>query len=828
MERPLKLCNRSISSSSGSESFSEITLNSKLSQSQRSSAADSFYKSHRNKGSKKDTSKYKKMSTMSRIQRRRHNKSNDRLAVTLHTDASEIKQRRARAGLDGDQPYSRWTADSVTARCGKIRRAVSNHESLLSLSDMPSEHLELSPEVKDTKEIKKNSSRGNSPFSLFKRGSSHRTLPKPVRKRSNGPGELLKDVLMALSGHDRRSDHSISRHSRSSKGGSIRSYFGFGSNRDGSSTKPCPEDIEDDDSDDEPEFGGDEENDVYDDQSLSKHTPLVTTEDDIASVPPLLNARMRWEASSPSQMERKKDIPPLDRFLRSSSSKSMPVPPPPPPFSPATSKSGIDVVPNDFFQAGPLNHQSDREYDSATEGESFPSMPLRNHLRESFSSHHKSSSSHLAPLAAASAAIAIATDSMENDSDILSPSSNNDDFIQSSHDARTDAATAQTGMESEAWEDCSISIDGVSMLSASAAGISMFSASNTSSNLYSTTNKTSGKKIDESTSSTGLAAYIDWCKRNEGQEKKTKQTKDKRNEEEESKSNPSSNPINSIDYSAKSVSQDTFETFETFANETYDLASYMDWYKRNQGKEKKNEQTKDNSKEENKSNPIDVSYKSLAEDTFETYDTFANETYDSPASRKRTPLQMKIGDCHPALLAGPRRNDASIVPPCMPKRSISHHKKSVMPTTPDSPSDRVQRVLDVAHNARRSSVPENLRFGRRASLDSATSPDVNFRRASLDSQLAGSPSFITHTLSKTPRTSPALKKHRKRLEQTSKASSPNKTPINSRNLSSLKMPHSAFASPAIKEESSSSDKSSVGDRWKVDVPLSSSFHSSRS
>jgi hypothetical protein len=692
---------------------------------------------------------------------------------------------------------------------------------------------------------------------------------------------------MALSGHDRRSDHSISRHSRSSKGGSIRSYFGFGSNRDGSSTKPCPEDIEDDDSDDEPEFGGDEENEVYDDQSSSKHTPLVTTEDDISSVPPLLNARMRWEAYSPSQMERKKDIPPLDRFLRSSSSKSMPVPPPPPPFSPATTKSGIDVVPNDFFQAGPLNHQSDREDDSATDGENFPGKPLRSHLRESFSSHHKSSSSPLAPLAAASAAIAIVTDSMENDTGILSPSSNNDDFIQSSHDARTDAATAQTGMESEAWEDCSISLDGVSMLSASAAGISMFSASNTSSNLYPTTNKTSGKKGDESTSPTGLAAYMDWCKRNEGQEKKSKQTKDKRKEEEESKSNPSSNPINSIDYSAKSASQDTFETFETFSNETYDLASYMEWYKRNEGKGRneqtkdkrkkesksnpinsinysaksvsqdtfetfetfanetydlasymewykrnegkgRNEQTKDKSKEGNKSNPVDASFKSLAEDTFETYDTFANETYDSPASRKRTPLQMKIGDCHPALLAGPRRNDASIVPPCMPKRSISHHEKNAMPTTPNSPSDRVQRAIDAAHNARRSSVPENLRFGRRASLDSATSPDVNFRRASLDSQLSGSPSLLTHTMSKTPRTSPALKKHRKRLEQTSKASSPNKTPINSRNLSSLKMPHSAFASPAIKEESSSSDKSSLGDRWKVDVPLSSSLNSSRS
>ena len=724
MDRPMALCNRSISNSCSDDSsqcFSVSTLGSKLSN------ADSSYYIKKKITLKSDPSQYKTPSSSNKYKKkkmRRKSDLRDRLALSVHASDSDLKQARraARAGLDRQLSISRWMADTVNDHCGNIRRTVSSHETL----ELPVQELQESRQQHPTMPELVH----NTPFKLFHPAQSQKSLNKPVRKRSQGPEGLLGDVLRALSGHERKVIDD--------------------------------KDIEED-TDDDVEFHSD-----YEEEDLNSTLPLPDT--DICNTPnaqePLLEEQSsRWDASSPSR-EVKKDVPPLDRLVRGLSSRKMPVPPPPP-FSPANSTSKLgSVVPHDLFQSN----------SNTSEGGSTPSKPLRYQLQESL---NKGNINHTvpslvpplapSPLAATSAAIAIATASMEeseeecelNDLVTRRRKGRSVSTGNSFNDYKTDAATADSIVsidDQDSWNECSdeeISVD-----------VSMLSASNTTfTSLTATTHQSNNKSLN-AVGSSGLAAYMN---REEGKESKvTKPT---------------------------------------------GLGSYMNWIKQQ--------------KEEKEQVNEEVDYKSFADDTFDTFGTFATLATDgsgSPTTRQKNTIPLPLKSCsdhHPVLNLS--RRDPSIVPPSMPKRSVSNHEKiDTSPRTPKSKSamqkqlnkvksptgDRVQRLLDANKRKCRYNkckAPGNFdpgtptcqqqRFSRRVSLDHTTNSSptpMARRRASLDMSILSSgrhPPLLTPTITKTPRISPSMRNSRKRLNNNEHGipdlQSPQKTPVATRNLSSF-------------------------------------------
>jgi len=369
MDRRFSSFNRSNSNNSdSSDSYSLSSFNSKISRITDSSY--SCYTSHQlSKNPKIDTSTYKKMSTRSRIQRR-NPASVDRLAVTIHNCDSDHKRRRARADLDRQLSVSRWIADAdaVTKKCSKLRRASTSHDSLLSI---PTKR-PLDPRMEKTRQ--------NIRFGVFQPVDSKGSMSKPVRKRSSGPDALLKDALLVLRGEGKGDISQSPRRVR----------------------RPLPSTMEGmpfclDEGDIEEESEHD-----YEESHRILSTAGNNTKDPSTQAP-LLAGRLRWDASSPSQSDfslkesvlqqlQEQEVTHVDGILSHSrcSSKKMPVPPPPP-FSPVKSRNAIGEVPNGFFQPGP--------------------EPIED-VRESL---NLNSSRQLAPVAAASAAIAIATGSMDNE-----------------------------------------------------------------------------------------------------------------------------------------------------------------------------------------------------------------------------------------------------------------------------------------------------------------------------------------------------------------------------------------------------------------------------
>jgi len=409
MERRIALANRSNSDSSDSFSFS--SLSSKFSQ---RSTADSYMKSNSPKPDSASAFTFKnKMPNISLIQNRRTPASSDNLSVTLHTSETDYKRRRARAGFSRQKSVSRWMADTVSEQVGKIKRSLSSHESLLSISSLRKTEPEMS-------------NRKNAAFRLFPaRVDSNMSLPKPVRKRSSGPDTLLKDVLSALAGtvlDDEDSDHP------EPVGKGMRNkIFPF--------MRPDEGDIEEEDTDPE-----DEEHHVIDFTTDDKTETEPSSKSSLfeSKPAPLLGAR--WCASSPTrQMTEKKDTSPTNALVSQTrcSSKTMPVPPPPP-FSPVKRKAALNVVPDGLFQ--PFSESNPVECDKM--GES------RN-------------SSNVAPLAAA---IAIATDSMGSEQQYEDEEGLLNDLVEeASHSyAGTDEATAGSAN----WNDSDISAN-ISLLSAS-------------------------------------------------------------------------------------------------------------------------------------------------------------------------------------------------------------------------------------------------------------------------------------------------------------------------------------------------------------------------
>ena len=239
---------------------------------------------------------------------------------------------------------------------------------------------------------------------------------------------------------------------------------------------------------------------------------------------------------------------------------------------------------------------------------------------------------------------------------------------------------------------------------------------------------------------------------------------------------------------------------------TGSLAAYMKWAK--------------NNAHQGQNRTRDPSCNSFAEDTF-AQDTFATESLDPGSPRQFSKIALRAcSDHHPVMALSKR--EASIVPPCMPKRSVSNHEKlDVAPRTPKSKrrsqspmsttneafrtvssptGDRLQRLLDAANKPKLTASRLGLaatpkqRFRRRVTMDHTPStpttslepPSFVRRRASLDHSLL-EPSrqrkqqqqqqmqqrqcqtpkqrqtSLTSTITKTPRTSPSLSKSRKRL-----------------------------------------------------------------
>ena len=727
----------------------------------------------------------------------KQHKRADGMAATIHAFSSDSDfkgssskhKRRSRPGLDRQRSISRWMADTGV----KLRKAVSSHGSLSGLSS----HSRRSRRSKSPSQ--RLAGRRNAPFRLFKRGDSSASMPKPVRKRSFGPDSLIKDVLAALSNHGDRSSHnrsnhdsgisSLSHHSRSGR----RSRF-FGSRHAEVEMTPDADDIEED-TDNE-----DDDLDLMDDMEEFHGDGIPTPLTECSGLSskefaaPLLNDSYRWNpsptrnnnsnsnsstssnsnAGSSCQKSQESDnIPPLDRVIsHSRSSKTMPVPPPPP-FSPSpprpSVRNHIDVVPNDFFQPNIVTKRKEDE---------SPCKPMR-----------------VNPLVAATAAIAIATDSMSgsskddyeetNDSvDMEESVSDLNDLMpprvpplgwwngprpkhkhgeQSSNDGgKTDAATADSSCDS--WSgDCSISLDGVSLLSASNASM-MFhstyrggSVSSLGTNTYTNTISTLGTNTYTNTIST--ASNMNKFPRQEPIE--------------EDRNNESSSSV---------------------------LGQFFDKVKREQVGDRKNVKS-------NTTSRLDVSCKSFAEETFELNSISKNRN-DSKSPRAimnadPAPI-LPSSDHHPALLLSRREKNSSIVPPTMPRRMVSNHNKSSLPsstqrrssldsqttqkTTPSmnrnllrSPSDRVQRLVELNQRkynpsctGRRCSLQDNHR---RNSMDYITSEAKEApRRASMDSAICTGSAFLTPTMSKTPRTSPSLNASRKR-QDTMDSPSTLRTPI---------------------------------------------------
>ena len=373
------------------------------------------------------------MTAMSRIQRRRKAKvsaSTDRLSVTLHTSESDLnKHRQRRPEFDRQKSVSRWMADTLSTKGGQIRRSLSSHEALLSLSKRG----------RHGAETEKDKPRRNASFRLFRhRADSRRSMCKPVRKPSSGPDGLIQDVLMALSGGD--STHRV----LGSTAGSTTSVF-----RSDEIGAPDDLDIEMD-SDSDTENDGEEE-------EFGGSTDFTSAE--LKAQPPLLTGCMRWDASSPSRDEilEMHDVSPTQgQHSSRRSSETMPVLPPVPPFTPTGNKK----------KTGLTLRSGDAELDL-----------LKN--------------SSLAPLAAA--AIAIATDTMEDndieeDEEVDEDEDEEEGVLndvmmtrRKKNDAsdHTDGATASSVCT---WND-SISTDGVSLLSASNASIPYWTNRSTSSGL---------------------------------------------------------------------------------------------------------------------------------------------------------------------------------------------------------------------------------------------------------------------------------------------------------------------------------------------------------
>lgn len=240
-----------------------------------------------------DSTDNKNMTAMSRIQRRKQKApATDRLSVTLHTSDSDFnkQQNRRRPEFDRQKSMSRWMADTLSTKCGEIRRSLSSHESLLALGKRSSNRGGAGHD-----KPKKNAS-----FRFFSKADSSRSMSKPVRRPSEGSEGLIKDVLAALSIHDSLQ--------RGSNGTAI---VDIGEPDD----LDIEEDSDDDSDDEEQEFGGSGEGGSGD---------------------------FRWESSSPERKEEDspsgEGSPPskeLDQKSNSRrSSKTMPFHPPPPPFTP--------------------------------------------------------------------------------------------------------------------------------------------------------------------------------------------------------------------------------------------------------------------------------------------------------------------------------------------------------------------------------------------------------------------------------------------------------------------------------------------------------------
>ena len=956
MDRPKAVCNRSISNcnSDSSDSFSASTLSSRFSHntSTRSKADSSHsYVKKRSRRTTTTTTTTKldnnttatatAMHNVSPIQR---DNSNDDLearpALTLHTSDSDFSKQRkakARAGLDRQHSISRWMADTVSMQCGKIRRAVSSHEkttlnvSLSTATDateypqLDSTNSSFHNETADTitinaantnttvngnvntntntntttddvntaihTKIRRDTANNtkSAPFRLFRKVNSNISLSKPVRKRSYGSEGLLKDVLAALSGH------SESKSRPGSRSSSVRvvPFWGMDSNPD---QHLDANDIEEDEEDDEGsacgegvEFFSEETNTGSTNADNDTPTLSTTPTDKANSSPPLLKGRLRWDASSPFQKERKQqDVPPSDRLPRcynNNNNNNMPgiPPPPPPPFSSVNSNSNNNNnnttdnnsrtgIPDDLFQT---------EYSTGP----TPKLGQRN---DNDKINDGAIGNPLAPLAATYAAIDIATDGIVDNDDededdclndmvstkqqqqqsslMLGNSESSLQNYESTSNAASDSVISNSYRTADSWgEDSEISLDGVSMLSASNASL-QFSAQRSLASISLGGNTSS--VATSSTTTGGLAAYMNWVERKA---------------EEDRKKNAHGKAVKA----------------KMNANNHLNLGAYMNKVKEEED-HKKNHQ-------EFRYNHLDLSYKSFAEETFdESAPTFHCDGYAGPSAKTRLNVPIKANSdhhVHPLLTTSTR--EASIVPPCMPQRSVSSHKRegthltqtTTQTTGPvESLSDRVQLLLDINQKKYKTdSLLDNTAngcnqalFQRRRSLDNGNeSPDssVPTRRASIDNSAATSgsgskapapqgenlyyfdpnlspksrklkivslqQSFLTPTMSKTPRTSPSHGVNRKRIGvqkplgntnnnnncSSSSSSKPSPmiltTPKSTRpslaaSLAALPMVN---RSPPIKEEESWNNSESVvamklqapdgTNGWKVDVPLSS-------
>jgi len=231
-----------------------------------------------------------------------------------------------------------------------------------------------------------------------------------------------------------------------------------------------------------------------------------------------------------------------------------------------------------------------------------------------------------------------------------------------------------------------------------------------------------------------------------------------------------------------------------------------------------------------KSFRMDLSNKNIAEETVGSEYTIHQHGYESPAITNHQSHQMNSSSNYKSRFTPP--SDASNVPPSVPRRSVSDHDKKNdegVDVSATSPSERVQRLLDVSerkyrcsslgngpdHSSRfmrRSSLGKpsdhSSLFMRRASLDLSTGSNGSSapmaprrhsgsgrrnprsrRRASLDTcpsvpsrpnpydpyispesrnqrLLSLKQSFLTPTMSKTSRTSPSISACRKRIGKT--------------------------------------------------------------
>jgi hypothetical protein len=714
------------------------------------------------------------------------------------SDFSKQRKAKARAGLDRQHSISRWMADAVSTQCGKIRRAVSSHES---------RNIYISPTTATDPQDSTGSSFNNTnantntksrettkttPFRLFRRVNSNISLSKPERKRSYGSEGLLKDAFAALSGD---SSHSLRSKSRS---GSGRVPF-FGMDSD-----PAQElDVDDIDEEDDEHTDDEDDDDDEDDETVEFYsdefietdtgtdvdtptlltTPITTTATDNSNstLAPLLTGRLRWDASCPFQQER-------------SSSKVMSVPPPP--FSPVLFQGEYNTEPTPKLGQNNIN-EDDGGVDGIS-GNSLPSKPPRNHLLENLTRNPNP----LAPLAAAaSAAIAIVTDIIVDEEDDglndlvaikqqqqqplpLVSSNSSLQNCESAHDAKTDAATAtaDSNRSADCWgEDSEISLDGVSMLSASNASLSM----STQWSIASISIGGCNSSITASGTTTGgLGAYMNMVQRKADEDRKKNKTN---------------------------------KNVNTNVNNRLNLEVYMN-------------KVKHKEEEDRKKNRLDYRYKSIAEDSFESAPTFYCDGYDDPSAKKRINLPIKANiDHHVHLLLSTACRGASIVPPPMPMRRASVHKKREDMQTTKTSSRR--RSFDNGSGDLGDSVV-HIRQTRRATIDNsaATSgsktpvppgespyycdPNLPLQSRKLKT-ISLQQSFLTHTMSKTTRTSPSFDANRKRLGGKQPPSSSKPSPV--------------FLRTPIKEEEPSNHSESVvamiqapygTNQLKVDVPLS--------